>query len=194
MDKIIRDYYKAHISVPIRFAVVTAICIGAFFLTGIFSRDNTFAAGIIVSAFLVGVFIWAAVDVFFIAPHKFRRDMEKMPESDREIIVSGYDKAAKIGARRFYKDGFLLFYSYRRIVVLRYDEIVSAEPKSSRGENIFLKLSDGRTVLMPVLPNENGAVLLAALLEQAPEIKIYINGRLMNDEQPDADGKDNNAE
>lgn len=143
MDRIIRDYYKAHISVPIRFAVVTAICIGAFFLTGIFSRDNTRAAGIAVSAFLVGVFLWAAVDVFFIAPHKFRSEMEKMPENDRERVISGYDKAAKIGARRFYKDGFLLFYSYRRIVLLRYDEIVSAEPKTLTGRIYFLSFPTG---------------------------------------------------
>lgn len=47
---------------------------------------------------------------------------------------------------------------------------------------------------MQVMPNENGAVLLAALRAEAPEIKIYINGRLMNEEQPDAEGKDNNAE
>ena len=193
MTRILRDFYRAHISIPIRYAAVTAICIGAFFLTGIFSRDNTRLAGIIVSAFLVGVFLWAVIDVFVIAPRKFRWDMEKIPENDRNIIVSGYDTAQRLGARRFYKDGIMLFYSFRRIIVLRYDEIVSAEPKSSHGENIFLKLSDGRTVLMQVMPNENGAMLLAALRAEAPDIKVYINGRLMND-RTDADRKDNNAQ
>lgn len=193
MKQMLRDYFRAHFSIPIRYAFVTAVCIGAFFLTGIFSRDNTKIAGIVVSAFLAGVVVWAVVDIFLAAPRKFRKDMERLTDEEREEVISGYQTAPKLGARRFYRDKYILFYSYRRIIVLKYGEIVSAEPKSSRGENIFIKLADGRTVLMPVLPNENSAVLMAALRAGNPDIKVYINGRLVTDKEA-AEGKDDITE
>lgn len=193
MKQILRDYRRAHISTPIRFAFVTAVCIGAFFLTGIFSRDSTRIAGIVVSAFLAGVVIWAAVDIFAVAPRKFKKDIERLTEAEREEVLSGYETAPKLGARRFYRDKYVLFYSYRRMFLLKYDEIVSAEPKGARGENIFLMLSNGKTVLMPVQPNENSAVIMAALRAGNPDIKVYINGRLVTDKEA-ADGKDDITE
>ena len=193
MKQILRDYFRAHFSIPIRYVFVTAVCVGAFFLTGIFSRDSTRVAGIVVSAFLTGVVIWAAVDIFAVAPQKFRKNTERLTETEREEIVSGYETAPKLGARRFYRDKYVLFYSYRRIILLKYDEIISAEPKGTRGENIFLKLADGKTVLMPVLPTENGAVLMAALRAGNPDIKIYINGKLVT-EREFSDGKDDITE
>lgn len=193
MKQILRDYFRAHFSIPIRYVFVTAVCVGAFFLTGIFSRDSTRVAGIVVSAFLTGVAIWAAVDIFAVAPQKFRKNTERLTETEREEIVSGYETAPKLGARRFYRDKYVMFYSYRRIILLKYDEIISAKPKGTRGENIFLKLADGKTVLMPVLPTENGAVLMAALRAGNPDIKIYINGKLVT-EREFSDGKDDITE
>ena len=190
MKHILHDFYRAHRGVVIRYAVVIAICILAFFLTGIYTKENTVVAGIIVSVFLGGVMAWLLLDVFAAGRRDFAVRLERLPESDREKIIGGYDGALRLGQRRFYGEDYLLFYSYRRIRLLRYDEIRSAEPKRSRSEIIFLTLCDGKTTLMPIEPNENSAIILAALREKNPQIKIYLDGKPVSDTDRTSCGKD----
>ena len=51
-------------------------------------------------------------------------------------------------------------HSYRRIKLIGYDEIISADLK--RG-GIFLKLSSGRETIITVSPGESGEMLMAAI-------------------------------
>ena len=188
MRRIISDFYKAHVSVLVRYVFVAAVCVAAFFLTGIFSRENTRIAGIIVSAFLGAVLIWAFVDILAAAPARFKKTLSALSEKERGEVLAGYESAVRLGKRFFYKKDFLLLYSYRRIVLVRYSEICRAEPKNA---NIFLTLENGKTVLMPFEPNENDAVLLAALKQYNDKIRFFINGEPVNTDPSPADRKEN---
>lgn len=189
MERIIRDFLKAHISMLLRYALIVALCVVAFLLTGIFAKDNTRVAGIVVTAFLCAILVWALVDVLIVAPRKFKAKMKALSEEERQAIIEGYQSAAKLGKRFFFKNGWLMLYSYRRIQLMRFDEIRSAEPK---GNNLFLTLADESTVLSPVEPNENDAMLLAVLRQHNPDIQILINGKPVNTqcEKGETDGKD----
>lgn len=172
----------------VRYTVIVAICIVAFVITGIFSKPNTLFAGIAVTAFLCAILIWAYVDVFAAGPAKFKRRLAQLSDSERSEVLSGYAGAGNLGNRRFYKNaGWLMFYAYRRIELIKYEEIKSAEPK---GGNIFLKLSSGREVIMPVSPNENDAMLLAVLKQFQPEIILTVNGTPVSCAKAEGEGKD----
>lgn len=175
MKHIISDFYKAHIAVLFRYAVIVAVCIGAFFLTGIFRQEKTFAAGVAVSVFLAVVLLWAFAEVLIVSRIRLSQRLNKeLSAKERDEVLSGYEGAAAIGKRRFYKHDWLLFYSYRKIILIRYKDIVSADEK---GANIFLTLADGKTVLMPTEPSENSAVIFAALKGYNNNIKFLINGK-----------------
>ncbi len=188
MQRIIRDFCKAHISMLVRYVIVAAVCIAAFFLTGIFSKDNTRLAGIIVAAFLGAVLVWAFVDVLAAAPARFKKSLSALSDSERRAVLNGYGSAVRLGNRFFYEKDFLLLYSNRRLLLLKYGEITSADAKKS---NIFLTLKNGKQALMPVEPTENDTMLLAALKRFNPEIKFLINGEPINLSSEIADGKDN---
>ena len=188
MKQILSDFRRAHISMLVRYTVIVAICIVAFVITGIFSKPNTLLAGIVVTAFLCAILVWAYVDVLAAAPAKFRRRLAQLSDSEQNEVLSGYSSAGNLGNRRFYKkSGWLMFYSYRRIELIKYAEIQSAEPK---GGNIFLKLSSGREVIMPVAPNENDAMLLAVLKQYQPEIILTVNGTPVSCAKAEGKGKD----
>lgn len=170
MSRIIADFIKAHIPLIIRYAVVAAICTAGFVLTGIFSRDTTRIAGIAVSVFIGALLIKVLLDIFIVSPIKFRRKMNNLSEKQRGAVESEYPKARSLGKRWFMTE-YILFYSYRKIILLGYDEVDSAH---SKGHNIFITDKNNKTVLMPVEPGENADILLAVL-------KNTVKGIIVND-------------
>lgn len=190
MKQIVRDFLKAHVSMLVRYTLIVAVCIGCFALTGIFSKEKTLFAGIAVTAFLLFILVWAFVDVLAVGPAKFRKRLAELEEADRSEVISGYPNARRLGKRFFYKKDWLMFYSYRRIELIRFGELRSAEPK---GSNLFLTLSGGRTVLMPVEPGENDAMLMAVLKQYNKDITFMLNGSPVSvscDKAEDAGRKD----
>lgn len=173
MEHIIKDFYKAHISLLIRYTVIVAVCLLAFFMTGVFARDNTRIPGIIIAAFLGACLIWAAVDIFLIAPEKFRKRLGELPEGGAEEIISGYPTALGIGVHKLYRENWIIFYSYRRIKLMRYDEILSADLGRS---GILLKLRGGAETLIALRSGESGEILLAAIKGRNGDIGITLNG------------------
>ncbi len=173
MQQILKDFYKAHVSVLIRYTVIVAICITAFFLTGVFARDNTRIPGIVIAVFLGCCLIWAAVDIFIIAPKKFGDRLGQLSAENAAEVVESYPQTYRIGNHKFYKEKWIIFYSYRRIKLIGYDEIISADLK--RG-GIFLKLSSGRETIITVSPGESGEMLMAAIKGRNENIKIMLNG------------------
>lgn len=173
MRQIIKDFYKAHISLLIRYSVIVAICITAFFMTGVFVRDNTRVPGIIISAFLGACLIWAAADIFIIAPKNFGKRLRELPEGSAAEVVDNYPRAYRIGVHKFYRDNWIIFYSYRRIKLMRYDEILSAD---LRRNGIFLKLRDGKETIIALQPGESGEMLMAGIKGRNENIKIMLNG------------------
>lgn len=173
MRRIITDFYKAHIPLLIRYAVIVAVCVTAFFMTGVFARDNTRIPGIVIAAFLGCCLIWAAADIFIIAPKKFGERLGELSEEGAAEVVEKYPEAFAIGAHKFYRENWIIFYSYRRIKLIGYDEIISADLK--RG-GIFLKLRGGRETIITVRPDESGEMLTAAIKGRNENIKIMLNG------------------
>lgn len=188
MQQIIKDFYRAHISLLIRYTVIVAICITAFIITGVFSRDNTRIPGIVIAVFLGCCLIWAAVDIFIIAPKKFRDRLRQLPEESAAEVMDNYPQTYRIGVHKFYKENWIIFYSYRRIKLMRYDEIRSAD---LRRNGIFLTLCDGKETIITLSPGESGEMLMAAIKGRNENIKIMLNGEPAHfASKPDGEEKD----
>ncbi|MDE6728684.1 MAG: hypothetical protein K2J80_12215 [Oscillospiraceae bacterium] len=172
MKAIVREFYRAHRFVPLRYFTVCAICVAAFFLTGAFERGSTRISAVIVSAFLAAAALWSLIDVL-IAPRLFAKRLGKLPESGRSEVLSNFSNTVSIGKRWFFEN-YLLYFAKRRIVVLRYDELQSSDLKGSR---LFLRLADGRKLPLPFEPNENPAVLVAALRSKNGQLAATIDGK-----------------
>lgn len=192
MQQILKDFYKAHISLLIRYLVIVAVCVLAFFMTGVYARDNTRIPGIVISAFLGACLIWAAADIFIIAAKNFKDRLARLPEGSAAEVIENYPQTYRIGVHKFYKENWIIFYSYRRIKLMRYDEIRSAD---LRRNGIFLKLCDGRETIITLRPDESGEMLMAAIKGRNENVKIMLNGEPAHfAATPDSgDGKESDA-
>lgn len=191
MKRIIHDFYKAHISMPVRYVVIFAVCVAAFFMTGIFAREKTLIPGIIVTAFLAAMLIWAVIDVFAAAPADFKNRINRLPEKSAAEVIDGYESAVPLGSRRFYKDTWLLFYAYRRIKLMRYDEIRRADLRRS---GILLTLCDGKEAIMPIQSGERGEMVMAALRSKNGSIKFLLDGKPASFTEKASDEENNGEE
>lgn len=183
MKHITDEFYRAHRSIPLRFLIVSAICVAAFFFTGTYSRENTRLLAIIFSALLGLLTIWALVDVLT-APMIFKKQLGKLPENERKELVSGLESASKLG-KRWFSESYLVYFAKRRIRFVRYDELESAELKGSR---LFLKLADGSETPLPFEVSENPAILVAALRSKNGKMKAFVNGKNVDFEKRGRNG------
>ncbi len=183
MKRILSDFYKSQIPTLIRYAFITVLCVGVFLFTGIFVRENTRVMGIIITAFLCGITLYSAIEVFLLSKARFKKRLETLSESEANEVVSGYQSATALGKRRFYKDTWLMLWARRKIDLLRYDEITAADFKHG---NISLTLKSGKTYLMPVEPNENAIMLAAVIKGFCENAKITLDGRAVSADE----GKD----
>lgn len=167
-----KEFYLAHYFIPIRFLIVSAICVGAFWITGAFSRENTRVLAIVVSALMGLLTLWSLIDVLS-APKRFENQLKRYPEHVGEELRLGFESAHKLG-KRWFLENYIVYFVKRRIQILRYDELRSADLKGNR---LFLSLADGKAVLMPFEPDENPAVLVAALRSKNGQMKASIDGR-----------------
>ena len=175
MRDIAREFYRAHKAVPIRFLIVTVICEAVLWISGTFARENTRIPAIAVSAFLVIITLWALFDVLT-APKRFERRLEQMPENIGEEIRTGFSGAHKLG-ERWFLDNYLIYFVKRRIQILRFDEIRSADLK---GNKLYMSLADGKSTPLPFGADENPAILVAALRSRNGQITASIDGKPVN--------------
>lgn len=172
MKDITKEFYRAHRLVPVRFAAVWAICAAVLFFTGTFSREGTRVPAIVVCAFLGVVTLWSLADIIT-APRRFKKRLEALSEDSRCEILSGFSSVPNIGRRWFYEH-YLLFFAKRRIEIVSFDEMYSADLKGNR---LFLKLADERELPLPFEASENPAVLVAALRSRNGKMKASIDGK-----------------
>lgn len=175
MKSVTREFYVAHRAVPLRYLIVTATVVAAFFFTGAYTRENARLLAIVFSSLLGLLTLWSLVDVL-VAPMLFDKRLGKLPENERQEILSGLENAAKLGRRWFMESG-LVYFARRRIRFVRYEELQSADLKGSR---LFLKLSDGTQAPMPFERNENPAILVAALRSKNGNMKASVNGKTVD--------------
>lgn len=175
MKKLAGEFYRAHFSIPLRFLIVTAICAAVLFFTGTYANDRLRIPAIIVSAFLALLTLWALFDVLT-APLRFKKRLGALPEGERREITNGLETAKRLGDRRFLEK-HLLYFAKRRIEVVRYDEILSADMKKNE---LFLKLADDKEVPFPYKASENPAMLVAVLRSRNNRIAASIDGIAVN--------------
>lgn len=166
---IAREYLRANRSTPIRFGIVTAICLAAFLISGAFVKEKTRILAIALSAFLLGITLWALLDVLT-EPKRF---LKRYPGIG-SIISS--EEPHKLGRRFFYEE-FFVYFGRRRICVMRYDLVQCVE---MRGNKLFMKLKDGKELPLPYEYSENPAILVAALRSKNPRLTAAIDGREVN--------------
>ena len=172
MKPITREFYRAHRFIPLRYFVVTAVFAAVLFFTGSYTKEDTRFIAITVSAFMGLLALWSLVDVLA-APMLFKKRLGRLPESERAELVAGLENASKLGKRWFSED-HLVFFAKRRICLVRYDELQSADMKGSR---LYLKLTDDTETPLPFEANENPAILVAALRSKNGKMKASINGK-----------------
>ncbi len=165
MKRILSDFYKSRLPDLLRYVFISAVCVTAFALTGIYTMDNTRVLAIMISAFLWGTTLYAAFEAFVLSRLRFEKELKALSKSEADEILNGYHKATKLGKRRFYKKKWLMLWTRRGIELLKYDDITTAElkPEARAGSNIYLTLKDGKHRVMPVGLNENGTMLLAVI-------------------------------
>lgn len=170
MKEISREYLKLYGSVIIQLWVIAAVCVTAFAVAGAFKGDRAWFAFIVCGLF--GGFALVMTLVILIAPRVFEGKLKKYPKEIRDEIIGG--KFVSLGNRRFYEN-HLLFYSRRKINLVRFDETESVEIKSIMKMELTLK--NGKKLSLSTNPDENSAVIAAAFKSKNPQIRFIINGK-----------------
>ena len=174
-NKIIRDYRKTFRHTPIGYCISAVLVTAGFLLSGVFTRMPFAVIAGICAAVFWGLAIWAILEVFVLSAKRFAKALDKLPEEKRAEILSQYKSAPSLGKRWFLGE-YLLFHRNKRIELLRYDSIRSAEPKGLKME---LELLDGKIERLPLEPDENSAVIVAALRSKNPQISVKLNGQII---------------
>lgn len=171
MSEIKREYFKLYRMSTILEWVWAAVMTAGLFLT---ARGNEFlfTIAIIVSSIVV-LYALVITVLTLTAPFCFGQQLKKLPENEQSEIQNG--KFTQIGKRRFYEH-FTVFFAGRQIKLVKYNEIKSLEPK---GNKLRLVLGNEKKVNLPVEPEENSAMLAAALKSKNPEIAVIINGKVV---------------
>ncbi len=167
MKEIAGEYLKIYRSVIIQQWFIAVICAVLFAVFGAFK--SVFAVVVCICFALIAL---TATIVILLSPKLFEQRLKKCPEDVREEILEG--KFVVLGERRFYEN-HLLYYSKRRINLVRYDEITRVEIKSIMKMELTVK--SGKKLSLPTNPDENSAVIAAAFKSKNPLIEFVINGR-----------------
>lgn len=168
MKIILKEFYKANAKNLVLYTLICAAIIGAFFLTGIFAKEKTLAAGVLASAFIALSDLIMLVQVFVIAPRKLRSQLDKLAPEQRAAVTEGFAETQPISGCYFTRDLAVVF-SYRRIYLLQYTRIISAEPGKN---NLFLTLISGKTVIIEFGFGADIDRVLAAFTHKNPHIRL----------------------
>ena len=168
MSEIKREYFKLYrMSTIFEWVWATVMTAGLFLSAR--GNKNLLTIAIIISSIVV-LYALVITILTLTAPVVFKH---KLPENEQREIQNG--KFTQIGKRRFYEH-FTVFFAGRQIKLVKYNEIKSLEPK---GNKLRLVLENEKKVNLPVEPEENSAMLAAALKSKNPEIAVIINGKVV---------------
>lgn len=175
LDKIIKDYRKTFRNVIISDWISAVLIIIAFVLSGVYVKFPLVIVAVICTAVMCGIAIWQTLGILVLERRRLVRRLNSLPEGDKEKILSRYESVHDIG-KRWFLDEYLLFHRDRHIELLRYDTILSAEPK---GFKLYLELSGGKTERLGLGADENPAMIVAALRSKNPQISVKLNGQVI---------------
>lgn len=168
MSEIKREYFKLYRMSTIFEWIWAAVITAGLFLTAR-GNENLLTIAIVISSIVV-LYALVITVLTLTAPVVFEH---KLTENEQREIQNG--KFTQIGKRRFYEH-FTVFFAGRQIKLVKYNEIKSLEPK---GNKLRMVLENEKKVNLPVEPEENSAMLAAALKSKNPEIAVIINGKVV---------------
>lgn len=176
LDKILSDYRREFRGNAVRWWIITAIIAAVYLFTGMFKKSGfMLIAAIAALAFFVIMSVYSTLFVFVIEPARIKKLLNALPDGERTDVLKQYEKAAKLGNRRF-TDEYLIFYRNMKMVLLKYSDIRSAELK---GRNLLLDIGKEKPLKMPFTFDENPAVLVAAMRSRNPDISVILNGKIV---------------
>ncbi len=171
MKQIAGEFYRAHLSIPLRYFIVTAICVGVMFFTGTYSNAKLRVPAIVVTAFTGAVALWALLDVLS-APKRFKSALARLPEQECEALLNGFGNARRLG-KRWFSEEHVVYFANRRILFFRFDELRCADLNRNK---LTVTLSDGVKMPFPFEADENPAVLVAILRSRNGELAATVDG------------------
>lgn len=171
MKELFGEFYRAHMTVVLRYLIVTAICAAVMFFTGTYTNDNLRIPATAITVFLAAATLWTLFDVFG-APRRFISKLREFPERERETLEKGLQSAQRLG-RRWFLEEHLIYFAKRRIRFFRYDELCSASLDRNR---LTVTLSNGEKYPFPFEADENPAVLVAVLRSRNGKLTASVDG------------------
>lgn len=175
-DRLISDYRREFRFAALRWWIVTAIIAAVFLFTGMFKREGVMLiAAIAAMVFFAVMSVYSALFVFVIEPMRIKKRLGAFPEDKRVEFLGQYEKAARLGQRRFL-DEYVIFFRNMRTVFLKYSDIRSVELK---GRALLLDIGGEKPEKMPFGFDENPAVLVAVMRSRNPDISVIINGKIV---------------
>lgn len=174
MDKIVADYRRRFYKTPVKHWVIAACYALLTFANGHF-RERYLLAAILGTVGFAALAAWSSLEIFVIMPLGFKKRMNALPEDERAAIGEQYGKAPALGERRFL-DEYIIYYYAENIILVKYTDIRSAELK---GYKLLLDIGRKKPLKMPFEPDENPAMIVAALRSKNPDISVKLNGRII---------------
>ena len=174
LKKLLSDYRRENRPYPIRWWIITAIEVLIYIFTGMFRKgDFRTVLAIAFTAAFVFMSVYVTLLVLVITPQIIGRRIKAL--SDGAAVYEQYEKAPKLGRRRFLEEYIIYFYNMKMFLV-KYSEIKSAELK---GFNLLLDTGGKKPLKMPFEADENPAMLVAALRSRNPDISVILGGKVV---------------
>lgn len=171
---LLSDYRRENRSFPIRWWIITAIELMIYVFTGMFRKgDFRTVLAIAFAAAFVFMSVYVTILVLVIMPQSIRRRIKALP--DGAAVYEQYEKAPKLGRRRFLEEYIIYFFDMKMFLV-KYSEIKSAELK---GFKLLLDTGGKKPLKMPFEADENPAMLVAALRSRNPNISVILGGKVV---------------
>ena len=173
MKQILSDFIRHRSGMLIKCTIIAVGFAAAAWIPLIFSggwadwlRIVWTIGAVAVTVAVAALLVKAFVDIFGVARHRLEKQLDSMPDDERESVIGGYPAAKTLGERWFLQE-HILFYTTRRALILRYDAIKAI---SLKNDGDLLLVTSSGDITMPVKPKENAGVLYAVLRSKNPEI------------------------
>lgn len=180
MEQILSDFRRSRKKLLINFTVCAAAVWLIAWIPMIFSENWLTwvkVAWICIAAVLsaAAAFLYGRclLETLFLVPQRLERQLKALPPDEYEQVISSYPNAKSLGERWFLPE-HILFYTNRRVFVLRYDAIIRIV--SLKDGDLRLCTSAG-DIVMPVRAGENAAMIYALLHGRNPALKAEFEKR-----------------
>ena len=172
MKRIIHDYWKQRRGMIIS-SIGLAVLLPVHCIVNIINTDKSDSLLgkllIILAIFAEIMALRTIADLFVFTPHKLKKQMSEMQETERNEISAEYPNA-KIADGHRYMEKHFIFCCVEKLYLLRYSDIQAIEKYGAR-----LKLTINgykKPITMPFTEYGTNAVAVAFLRGKNPDIKI----------------------